>query len=116
MHAHRAVGLRGFFGAEINQLQRRVVLIPLVADHRLHHIALRRFGARDQLAEAVFLLDAWAKHPREPMIHYNLACYACQMGSIDEAKKYLAQAFKLAPGIRSLAFEDEDLQPLWDSL
>ncbi len=34
------------------------------------------------------------------MLHYNLACYACQLGDIEVAKARLAHAFKLEPKCR----------------
>ena len=46
----------------------------------------------------------------------NVACYACQLRDFDGSKERLAEAFKIDLGWRILALEDEDLQPLWDSL
>lgn len=62
------------------------------------------------------LLEALKKHPKEPLIHYNLACYECQLGDMVNARKYLEQTFKLEPKYRALAREDNDLKPLrdWD--
>ena len=62
------------------------------------------------------LVDAEAKFPTEPAIPYNLACYYCQLGEIENAKRYLRQAFEIDPNWRKAALEDEDLKPLWDSL
>jgi tetratricopeptide (TPR) repeat protein len=61
------------------------------------------------------LLEAIGRHPREPMIPYNLACYECQLGNLESAKLYLEQAIKMNPGFRAGALEDPDLEPLWDS-
>ena len=50
------------------------------------------------------------------MIPFNLACYDCQLGNLESAKLYLEQAIKLKPGMRTMALDDPDLEPLWDSL
>lgn len=52
----------------------------------------------------------------EPMIHFNLACYQCQLGDLDGARQRLHRAIELCSDLRLLALEDEDLKPLWDSL
>jgi len=62
------------------------------------------------------LLNAEVKFPREPAIPYNLACYYCQLGEIEKAKRYLEKAFEIDLNWRMAALEDEDLRPLWDSL
>ena len=43
------------------------------------------------------LLNAEAKFPKEAAIPYNLACYYCQRGEIENAKRYLKQAFEIDP-------------------
>lgn len=67
-------------------------------------------------AAKLLLLAAVENHPDEPLLHYNLACYECQLGDIEVAKSRLAQAFSLNAGYRLIALTDEDLAPLWDSL
>lgn len=52
----------------------------------------------------------------EPILHFNLACYECQLGELEVAKARLAHAFKLEPKCRLMALDDDDLAPLWDSL
>jgi predicted Zn-dependent protease len=39
------------------------------------------------------LLNAEPNFPKEAVIKYNLACYFCQTGDIQNAKKYLEKAF-----------------------
>jgi Tfp pilus assembly protein PilF len=63
-------------------------------------------------AARVILLDALAKHPEAAIIHYNLACYDCQLGHLDSAKQFLARAVELSPGYKRIALEDDDLKPL----
>lgn len=62
------------------------------------------------------MLEAVERHPKEPMLHYNLACYECQLGDVEVAKARLQHALKLEPRMRQMALEDEDLQAVWDSL
>ncbi|HZO84674.1 MAG TPA: hypothetical protein VFC26_05645, partial [Verrucomicrobiae bacterium] len=52
-----------------------------------------------------------------PTIPYNLACYACQLGRINDSRQWLKRALSVGgKKIRSLALEDPDLQPLWDEI
>ncbi len=62
------------------------------------------------------LIDAAERHPNEPIIHYNLSCYECQLGDLSSAREHLKKAIALAPECRLMALDDEDLQPLWDRL
>ena len=77
--------------------------------------ALRRTadGGLTQAREA--LQPAAEAFPQEPIIPFNLACYACQLGQLDEARGWLKRAMKVgrkAP-IKRMALADEDLKPLW---
>jgi predicted Zn-dependent protease len=51
-------------------------------------------------------------------IPYNLACYACQLDQLSEARRWLGQAVRLQGlgAIRTLALADEDLRPLWTEI
>jgi tetratricopeptide (TPR) repeat protein len=62
------------------------------------------------------LIDAEAKFPRGAAIPYNLACYYCQLGEMEKAKRYLKEAFEIDLNWRKAALDDEDLRPFWDSL
>ena len=76
--------------------------------------ATRRAYSIDVAME--ILLDAEAKFPREAAIPYNLACYYCQLGEMEKAKRYLKEAFEIDLNWRKAALDDEDLRPFWDSL
>ena len=52
----------------------------------------------------------------DAMISYNHGCYACQLGDMDNAKKFVGDAIKLDSKYKLMALDDEDLEPLWDSL
>lgn len=57
------------------------------------------------------LLDQFSKNP---ILRYNLACYACQLGNLEEATTWLEKAFELDPHkkLKLMAQEDQDLEPL----
>lgn len=62
------------------------------------------------------LWDAVERHPEEPIIHFNLACYDCQLGDLESAKQHLKRAFEFQPKCRAMALDDPDLEPLWAEL
>ena len=72
--------------------------------------------ARSIEASKEILLKALIRHPEEPMIRYNLACYESQLGNLDSAKVYLEQAIKMHPGCLAGALNDPDLKPFWGFL
>jgi tetratricopeptide (TPR) repeat protein len=55
--------------------------------------ATRRTYSIDVAME--ILLNAEARFPSEAAIPYNLACYHCQRGEIEKAKRYLKKAFEI---------------------
>jgi Flp pilus assembly protein TadD len=61
------------------------------------------------------LLPAFEKFPKEPVIAYNLSCYACQMNRLAEARTWLKRALKSGgrEKIKEMALHDSDLEPLW---
>jgi Flp pilus assembly protein TadD len=61
------------------------------------------------------LLPLAERFPEFSVIPYNLACYACQLGDLAEARRWLAKAFKLRnrEELQRLALADPDLKPLW---
>ena len=80
--------------------------------------ALRRVngGGLPQAWDA--LLSAAGKFPKEPVIAYNLSCYACQMHQLDAARTWLQRAIAVGnkEAIRKMALADDDLQPLWPEI
>ncbi len=59
------------------------------------------------------LLEAQKRFPEEAAIPFTLACYACQLGRLDEAREKLAKAIEMEPAFKDAALEDEDLKPIW---
>ena len=80
--------------------------------------ALRRIpqGGLEKAWEA--LLPAADKFPKEPIIPYNLSCYACQMQKLDTARLWLKQATTIGgvKKIKRMAMQDPDLEPLWPEI
>jgi tetratricopeptide (TPR) repeat protein len=74
-----------------------------------------RRGSSIEAAKEI-LLNAESKFPKEPVIKYNLACYCCQLGEIENAKNYLKKAFEIDSNWRIAALDDPDLKPLWNDL
>ena len=64
------------------------------------------------------LLPAAEKFPREPVVAYNLSCYACQMQQLDLARHWLHRAIQTGgkEAIKKMALADDDLRPLWKEI
>jgi tetratricopeptide (TPR) repeat protein len=64
------------------------------------------------------LVPAFKMFPKEPTIPYNLSCYACQMGQLDEARLWLDRAIKVGSKekIKFMALNDADLEPLREEI
>lgn len=93
--------------------ERVIALAPERANGWIHrsfalHELRRTQEARDNLLKAVELF------PDQSIIPYNLACYACQLGDLDTARKWLRRALKLKgiEHLREMAMDDPDLAPL----
>ena len=80
--------------------------------------ALRRTpdGGLEKAWEA--LKPAAERFPKEPIIPYNLSCYACQMEQFDEARLWIRRAIKIGgkEQIKPMALADPDLEPLWEEI
>ena len=76
---------------------------------------LRRAPAGGLRPAREALLPAAEMFPEEPVIPYNLACYACQLERLEEARVWLRQAMQIGEkkAIQQMALADEDLKPLW---
>jgi predicted Zn-dependent protease len=99
----------------------RVLMVALPEEPAgwLHSAYACRRMAGGGLKQAQTLLQPAAdKFPQEPVIHFNLACYACQLGQLPEAREWLrrAEAIGGKKAIIAMALADEDLKPLWPEL
>ncbi len=96
-----------------------LAIAPDRASGWLHQAyALRRVPEGGLPAAHAALLPAFAKFPREPVIPFNLACYACQMHRLDEAREWFRRAAAVGgkPTLQAMALADPDLEPLWSEL
>ena len=66
-------------------------------------------------AAQIILLEALEKFPNDAMTNYNLGCYACQLGAMEEAKKFVGDAIKLDSKYKLMALDDPDLESLWET-
>ncbi len=84
--------------------------------HRAY-AARRAPGGSIQAAWEV-LRPAAEKFPKEELIPYNLACYACQLQRLEEARTWLRLVFASDEKgrFRTMALQDEDLRPLWPEI
>lgn len=76
--------------------------------------ATRRCRSIEQARE--ILLEGLVHHYENAMIRYNLACYACRLGSPGECLDFLKEAVKRDQRYRSMAMEDEDLLEVREAL
>ncbi len=87
---------------------------PLGWVHRSYalHELKRTAEARDNLLRVV------DKFPISATVRYNLACYECRLGRLEQAKDWLEKAFKLgnAKKMKLAALDDPDLEPLWRNI
>lgn len=84
--------------------------------HRAY--ALRRVAGGGLEQAWAALLPAAEKFPDEPVIPYNLACYACQLHDLAAARVWLKCAIKVGgkDAVRKMALADDDLKPLWPEI
>ncbi len=84
--------------------------------HRAYALRRVRAGGLTQAWDA--LLPAAAKFPTEPVIAYNLSCYACQLQQLDLARTWLHRALNVGKKdvLKKMALADDDLQPLWPEI
>lgn len=95
-------------------------LVQIVPDessgwlHRSYclHELKRTLEARDNLMPVV------EKFPDDAIMRYNLACYECQLGKLEQAKEWLEKAFEIGDPtkLKLMALDDPDLEPLWSGL
>ena len=77
-------------------------------------IALRR---TESVQAARGLLEtAEAMFPENATIQFNIGCYACLLGDIEEAKRRVERATELDPQFKLLALDDPDLEAMWKEI
>jgi predicted Zn-dependent protease len=93
---------------------------PTRASGWIHLAYAARRASGGSVNTAWNILHPVAEHfPTEPIIHYNLACYASQLGNLKEAWNRLETAFDLSDDpakLKLMALEESDLEPLWNDI
>ncbi|MCI0747740.1 MAG: TTC39/IML2 family protein [Verrucomicrobia subdivision 3 bacterium] len=85
--------------------------------HRAYTLRRVKGGGLESAWEA--LRPAFEKFPKSEIVPFNLACYAAQMGRLDEAWEWLHKAMESAgdvAAIKRIARADPDLEPLWERI
>jgi predicted Zn-dependent protease len=87
-----------------------------VFGHLHHAFALHEMGRTREAWDV--LRPAAKRFPREYIIQYNLACYACRLGNLAESLRLLKKAIDLSgrTDIRQMALDDPDLEALWGKI
>ena len=95
--------------AEVSNHLRKIE--PDEVEHPLNMAhATRRFKSESEAADILSL--ALRRYYDDALVRYNLACYWCVMGRIEEARAMLETACKKDESLRELAETDEDLAGL----
>lgn len=92
---------------------------PERASGWLHQAYAVRRAPEGGLAKArEALLPAAEKFPEEPIVFYNLSCYACQLGQLEEARRWFDKALVSGdkPRLKLMALDDPDLELLWEEI
>lgn len=98
---------------------RLIEVVPENVTGWLHRAyALRRRPGGGLAPAWAALLPVAEKFPEQPLVAFNLACYACQLRDLPAARHWLAQAERIsgAKAIREQALADSDLAALWPEL
>ena len=66
-------------------------------------------------AAQTILLEGFERFPNDAMTNYNLGCYACLLGDMDNAKRFVGEAIKLDSKYKLMALDDPDLESLWET-
>lgn len=62
------------------------------------------------------LNTALAQHARDPLVHFNLGCYACLLGRHEEAAERVLAAVRLDRTLAAAALKDPDLEAIRSAL
>lgn len=88
---------------------------PLNPDGYLHAaFCLHELGRTSEAKET--LLSASTILKGTPLFYYNLACYECRLGHLNDAKELLQQAISMESRFQTSWLHDPDLAQLRDKL
>ncbi|MFM2241734.1 MAG: hypothetical protein RLZ97_589 [Verrucomicrobiota bacterium] len=78
------------------------------------HAAFCLHETGDTAAARNWLLTGPSELIKDPIFHYNIACYHCVLGECGPARSHLKRAFDMNGKLRQLAARDKDLANLGD--
>ncbi len=111
---------RGEWDRALEVAEEMVTRAPELRHSWLHRSYAMRRAPGGGLEKAwAALRPAADRFPDEELIAYNLACYATQLGRLDEGWEWFLRAMQITGDgrrIRRMALVDEDLQPLWERI
>ena len=73
--------------------------------------ALRELQRIEEAKAVLLRAETW-HGSKSGVLHYNLACYHCLLGEMEEAERRLKRACILDPSWRAVALEDSDLKTM----
>lgn len=76
------------------------------------HTAFCQHEMGDSAAARETMLTAPAALRKEAIYHYNLACYECALGHLEQARTHMERSFAMDEKYREFARHDPDLAPL----
>ena len=78
--------------------------------------SLNHLGETEEACET--LIEMLSEFPENPALPYQLACYSCELGDLNEAIGWWDEACQLgdAKELKALALQDTALMPLWDCI
>jgi tetratricopeptide (TPR) repeat protein len=87
-------------------------LHPAIETGWIHWAYALRELNQVEAAKAV-LIEAEARHGKlSGVLHYNLACYHCLLGEMDQARTRLRRAIRMDAAFKHSAREDPDLKAM----
>jgi hypothetical protein len=79
--------------------------------------ATRRVAGGNEQAAFEALFPVVERFPEVWEIPYNLACYSSMLGNFEAAQSWFKKAMAVGgKPVQSIALDDPDLKPLWDSM
>ena len=108
-----AAAARNDWERALSIARRSIELAPQHAENWVHQsYSLHELHRTEEALEE--LLQVAPRFSDTGIIPYNLACYHCQLGNLDEARIWLKRAMKVQgrKSILAMAMDDSDLLPL----
>ena len=92
--------------------QRLIQIAPEKNTGYIHSAFCLHELGQTEAARSLLLSGPGSLH-QEPVFHYNMACYECMLGQLEEARQHLERSIQLDKKFRDYARTDPDLKALW---